>query len=93
MKKLLLIIFFIPLLTKAQVIFTADNANAGFTWSTPATVSGYLNGLTLLASKTGVSVASLATTNLTLQTEYLWPLTLLCLPQFPIHQEHLVLVS
>jgi len=49
---------------KSQVIFTADSSRGGFVWSSLATTAGYLNGLTLIASKTGVSVASLATTNL-----------------------------
>ena len=64
--KLLLITFllFLSCSVRSQVIFTADSARGGFTWSPPAIVSGYLNGLTLIASKTGVSIASLATTDL-----------------------------
>jgi len=65
MKNILIITLVIFCTTvKAQVVFTADSSHGGFVWSTPATVSGYLNGLTLIASKTGVSVASLATTDL-----------------------------
>lgn len=66
MKKVLFIILlFVTLSSKAQTyIYTTTATTEGMNWASPTSIAGYMNGVTLLASKTGVSGASLATTDL-----------------------------
>lgn len=67
MKKILaIILLLITLSSKGQTyIYTTTATTGGMNWADPGTISGYMNGITLLASKTGISGASLATTDLT----------------------------
>lgn len=66
MKKILaIILLFVALSSKGQTyIYTTTATTGGMNWASPTTIAGYMNGVTLLASKTGISGASLATTDL-----------------------------